>query len=402
MNTAARVAFFPDAYHEIDGVANTSRRFEAFARQRRLPFLMVHAGAHNEITRQDSVLRVQLRRSRVGFAVDRDHDYDLLFLRHYWRLKHLLLDFHPDVVHITGPSELGIMGALLAHRLGVALAASWQTNLHQYARSRAGKFLDFMPKGLRDVLLDRAECGSFRATARFYKIPQVLFAPNPELVALLKKTTGKPCFLMSHAADTAVFSPKFRDRRGGPFRIGYVGRLTTEKNVRLLACLESALLASGHHDFRMVLVGQGAEEAWLRKNLRQAEFTGVLTGRDLSRAYANFDLFVFPSQTDTFGLAVLEALASGVPAVVMAGGGPKYSVQAEITGYIANNFEEMVAATTSLMSGPELLSSMRRAARQHALSTSWEEIFEDIYRVYARHLQLSRANLEEGRVPRLA
>jgi phosphatidylinositol alpha 1,6-mannosyltransferase len=402
VNTAARVAFFPDAYHEIDGVANTSRRFEAFARQRGLPFLIVHAGPYDQITQQGPVIRVQLRRSWVGFSLDRDHDYDLLFLRHYRRLKRLLLEFNPELVHITGPSELGIMGALLAHRLGVALAASWQTNLHQYARSRAGKFLGFMPKGLRDVLLDRVERGSFRATARFYKIPQVLFAPNPELVALLKEATGKPSFLMSHAADTAVFSPEFRDRQGGPFRIGYVGRLTAEKNVRLLARLEGALLASGHHDFRMVLVGQGAEEAWLRKNLRQAEFTGVLTGRELSRAYANFDLFVFPSETDTFGLAVLEALASGVPAVVMAGGGPKYSVQAGSTGCIARNFEELVAATTSLMSQPELLSSMRRAAREYALSTSWGEIFEDIYRAYARHLQVSRAILDDGRLPRLA
>jgi glycosyltransferase involved in cell wall biosynthesis len=402
VNRATRVAFFPDAYHEIDGVANTSLRFEAFARQRGLPFLIVHAGPHNQITQQGSVLRVQLRRSRVGFSLDRDHEYDLLFLRHYWRVKRLLLDFNPDVVHITGPSELGIMGALLAHRLGVALAASWQTNLHQYARSRAGRLLRFIPERLRDGLLDMVERGSFRATGRFYKIPQVLFAPNPELVALLRKATGKSCFFMSHAADTGVFSPEFRDRQGGPFRIGYVGRLTAEKNVRLLARLEGALLASGHRDFRIVLVGQGAEEAWLRKNLRQAEFTGVLTGRDLSCAYSNFDLFVFPSETDTFGLAVLEALASGVPAVVMAGGGPKYSVQAGSTGYIARNFEELVAATTSLMSRPGVLTSMRRAAREYALSRSWDEIFDDIYRVYTRHLQVSETRLQDGGVATLA
>jgi len=402
MNRAPKVAFFPDTYHEIDGVANTSLRFEAFARQRGLPFLIVHGGPHNQITQQGSVLRVQLRRSRLGFSVDCDHDYDLVFLRHYWRVKRLLLDFNPDVVHITGPSELGIIGALLAHRLGVALAASWHTNLHQYARSRASRVLRFVPERWRNGLLDMVERGSFRATGRFYKIPQVLFAPNPELVASLRKATGKACFFMSHAADTGVFSPEFRDRQGGPFRIGYVGRLTAEKNVRLLARLEGALLAAGHHDFRMVLVGQGAEEAWLRKNLRQAEFTGVLTGRDLSCAYSNFDLFVFPSETDTFGLAVLEALASGVPAVVMAGGGPKYSVHPGSTGYIARNFEELVAATASLMSRPGALSSMRRAARDYALSRCWDGIFDDIYAVYKRHLQVSETRVQDGRAATLA
>ena len=99
--------------------------------------------------------------------------------------------------------------------------------------------------------------------------------------------------------------------------------------------IEQALVARGHRDFRMVIVGEGAEGKWLRKNMAHAEFTGALTGRDLSRAFANMDFFVFPSETDTFGLAVLEALASGVPALVSSVGGPKYNVQHCKTGYIA-------------------------------------------------------------------
>ena len=65
-----------------------------------------------------------------------------------------------------------------------------------------------------------------------------------------------------------------------------------------------------------------AEEAWLRERLPRAEFTGVLHGEALAEAYANMDLFVFPSHTDTFGNVVLEALASGVPAIVTPNGGP--------------------------------------------------------------------------------
>ena len=97
--------------------------------------------------------------------------------------------------------------------------------------------------------------------------------------------------------------------------------------MRALARLEQALLDMGHRDFRFVVVGEGAEQEWLRNNMRQAEFTGVLTGPELSRTFANFDVLAFPSETDTFGLVVLEAFASGVPAVVTDRGGPQYTVR---------------------------------------------------------------------------
>jgi phosphatidylinositol alpha 1,6-mannosyltransferase len=384
--SSVRVAFFPDTYHEIDGVANTSRHFEAFARRRRLPFLIVHAGLRNETVTAGSVTKMQLRRSRLNFPLDRVHHYDLLFLRHYRRVAGLVRDFNPHVVQITSPADVGVLGTLIAHRLGIPLAASWQTNLHQYARTRLSAALSSFPKALSDALPVAVERWSFQAAARFYKIPQLLFAPNQELIHLLEQATGKPCLLMPHSVDTTVFSPEFRDRQRGPFTIGYVGRLTAEKNVRSLARLEYALLAAQHRDFRIVIVGEGAEEIWLRRNMRQAEFTGVLTDKDLSRAFANMDILVFPSETDTFGLVVLEALASGVPTVVTAVGGPKYTVQHGKTGYVASNFAEFVAFTVMLLTQPDLLASMRVAARQYALSTSWEQIFEDMYEAYKRCL----------------
>ena len=382
-----RVAFFPDAYHEVDGVANTSRHFEAFARQRGLPFLIAHAGPRTEIETRDSVTRIQLERSPATFPLDGAHEYDLLFLRHYQKVARAMREFSPDVVQITGPSDVGSLGVLLAHRLKIPLAATWQTNLHLYARTRAARALSLLPELASERILDAVQDWTWRATTRFYKVPRLLFAPNQEVVSRLNEDTGKPCFLMSHSVDTTVFNPEWRDRpAGGPFRIGYVGRLTAEKNVRWLARLEQSLLAAGHRDFRIVIVGAGAEEQWLRRNMRQAEFTGVLTGAALSRTFANMDILAFPSETDTFGLAVLEALASGVPAVVTAGGGPKYTVQSGKTGFVAHNFDEFAACTATLLTQPEVLCSMREAARQYALSTSWEPIFEGMYRAYERCL----------------
>ncbi|HSZ20290.1 MAG TPA: glycosyltransferase [Candidatus Acidoferrum sp.] len=381
-----RLALFPCTYREIDGVANTSREFVSFAKEHGFALLLIHAGPRNEVITDGSITRVQLRRGLLKFPLDGHHEFDLTFLRHYPRILRLVRDFSPNVIHITGPSDVGILGALVAHNLGTPLAASWQTNLHQFARCRVSRLLSSWPENLSASLAAAVEFASFHATARFYKIPRLLFAPNRELVELLEKTTGKPCFLMSHSVNTEAFSPEFRERPAGPFRIGYVGRLTPEKNVRLLAQLERDLLASGHRDFRIELIGQGFEETWLRENMLHADFSGWLTGRDLSRAFANMDAFVFPSETDTFGLAVLEALASGVPAVVGPLGGPAFTVEHGKSGYVANNFEEFSSLLTKLMTQPALHESMRLQARQRALSIgSWEQIFAGMYKTYERY-----------------
>ncbi len=147
--SSPRVAFFPCVYHEVDGVAQTSRHFEAFARRQELPFLMAHAGPHDETSVRGTVTRVQLERSPVKFPLDRAHDYDLLFLRHYKKLEPLLREFCPDVVQITGPSDVGTLGAYVAYKLGIPLAASWQTNLHQYARRRrTAAAVKFLPQSI--------------------------------------------------------------------------------------------------------------------------------------------------------------------------------------------------------------------------------------------------------------
>ena len=381
-----RLALFPCTYREIDGVANTSKEFAAFAKDHGFEFLLVHAGPRDEVVTDGSIIKVQLRRGRVKFPLDGHHEFDLLFLRHYARILRLVRDFSPNVIHITGPSDVGILGALVAHNLGVPLAASWQTNLHQFARCRVSRLLSSWPQNLSAKIGAAVEFATFHATARFYKIPRLLFAPNRALVELLGKTTGKPCFLMSHSVNTETFSPEFRERPAGPFRIGYVGRLTPDKNVRFLAQLERDLLAAGHRDFRIVLIGQGIEEKWLSEKMRHAEFSGWLTGKDLSRAFANMDAFVFPSETDTFGLAVLEALASGVPAVVAPRGGPAYTVEHGKSGYVAKNFDEFVSLVGILMTQPGLHDSMRLEARHRAISIgSWDQIFAGMYKTYERY-----------------
>jgi len=192
--------------------------------------------------------------------------------------------------------------------------------------------------------------------------------------------------LMRRGVDTSLFSPVKRLREDGAFLIGYVGRLTPEKNVRLLVELERGLIEAGAGDFRFLIVGRGSEQEWMERRMRRAEFTGVLSGEALARAYASLDLFVFPSQTDTFGNVVLEAQASGVPCLVSSRGGPKSIIRTGsvngASGLVADTPREFLGAALSLMSRPEQLNRMREAALARAREFSWEGVFEQVYQTY--------------------
>jgi glycosyltransferase involved in cell wall biosynthesis len=371
-------------------VANTSRHFEAFARRESLPFLTVVGGTQARTEREGSVLRLEFPRGPISFALDKRHDFDVAFLRHYGRLEEQVKDFKPDVVHITGPSDVGILGCFIAHRLKIPLAASWHTNLHEYAERRSRRLLAWLPGGLVGPMAETIGRATLACCLRYYHIPQILFAPNPELVELLERGTGKPCFLMKRGVD-ALFDPRHRRRNGGPFRIGYVGRLTAEKNIRWLAEIERALLALNFTDFRFLIVGQGSEEPWLRANMKHADFPGVLRGEALAEAYANLDVFVFPSETDTYGNVVLEAQASGVPAIVTPRGGPRFIVRANESGFIAHTCEQFASSIVRLHNHEGELSRMRAAARAESFSSSWDQVFTEVYRGYERGFSAAAA-----------
>jgi phosphatidylinositol alpha 1,6-mannosyltransferase len=378
-----RVAFFSDTYMEVDGVANTARQYEAYARREGLPFFMLHGGYEQEkIVREGKFTRVELPRSRFGFALDRKHEFDLAFLRHLKRVEQLLCEFAPDVLHITGPSDVGMLGALVAHRLHIPLLASWHTNLHQYAERRALPLFFFLPAEWRAQVGTSIRDLSFRLTARFYQIPRVTMAPNRELIDLLEEATHKPCFLMARGVDTQQFRPELRNRPAEPFTIGYVGRITVEKNIEMLVEIERRLLAKGVTDCEFLIVGQGGSEEYLRANLRHKTLTGVLRGEDLARAYANMDVFLFPSRTDTFGNVVLEALAAGTPALVTDEGGPQFIVRPGETGFVCHSVEDFVERLLQLKNQPEELMAFRKNARRQAEAASWDSVFQAVYRAY--------------------
>jgi phosphatidylinositol alpha 1,6-mannosyltransferase len=379
-----RVAYFPDSFHEVNGVAHTSRHFEAFARRRNLPFLCVRAGDRTQAILEDgNIWTLELSRGFLSFALEKDLRFDPAFLRHIPLIEEVLERFKPDLIHITGPSEVGMLGAGLAHYLNLPLAASWHTNVHEYAARRSDWFLRLLPKRHSVATEQTIEDLAMAAAAKFYSVAGVLFAPNQELCALLERMTGRPCHLMPRGVDAQLFHPdkRKRDPEDKDQLLGFVGRLSIEKNVTLLAQVQEELERRGRKDFRFLIVGHGAEEQWLRDRMPRAEIPGVLKGEALSQAYANMDLFVFPSHTDTFGNVVLEAMASGVPAIVTPDGGPKTIVRDGVTGRIVPD-EDFAAAVASVLGNPAKHAAMRLAAREHALTMSWDSVFEGVYAAY--------------------
>jgi glycosyltransferase involved in cell wall biosynthesis len=380
---APRIAYFPDSFHEVNGVAHTSRNFVAYAERHGLPFLCVRAGDRG-IARveQGELTTLELPRSWAAVGVEKDLSFDPLYWRHGEAIEQALRAFRPDVIHMTGPSELGIFAAYFAWKLGIPLAASWHTNVHEYAARRLDWLTARLPEAMGQKTSHGIEAGALEATGRFYRLAKVLFAPNQELCAMLERATGRPCHLMQRGVDTELFSPERRVRplEARPFVLGYVGRLSVEKNVALLPGIQRALTAAGI-EARFLIIGQGVEEETLRRELPTAQFAGVLRGEALARAYADMDLLVFPSHTDTFGNVVLEALASGVPAVVSPDGGPKYIVHEGETGFVATD-EEFAGTVAGVLEDPARLAQMRMAAREYALGCSWDAVFDRVYGAY--------------------
>jgi glycosyltransferase involved in cell wall biosynthesis len=255
------------------------------------------------------------------------------------------------------------------------LVVSWHTNVHEYAARRLPLAWPGLRGRIQEFVLDQI--------LRVYRRGAASLAPSPELVELLGRRTGQPAFLMTRGVDGSAFSPAHRSRTDNAFVIGYVGRLMPEKGVRFFARLERYLEDAGVHDFRIFIAGWGSEERWLRRNLRHAEFQGILDPEALGRAYANMDLFVFPSRTDTFGNVVQEALASGVAAVVTDGGGPRTIVDPGVTGLIASDEEELCRHILRLVRQPGERMAMGAAGRERMLCRSWDDVFQKVYRVYA-------------------
>lgn len=385
--TEPRAVLFTDTFDEPNGVATISQQFLRCAHTRGLPLLLIRPSARLQCTSSGSTRVVELPQSWLSLPLDTGLKFDFLAPRHLSMLRRELEAFGPDVVHVTGPGHVGMLGAWLAHQLSIPLVMSWHTNLHQYANLRCQKYLRFLPQCWTQPVELKIERYALLAAARFYQVADLLLAPNEEILATLTKLTGRSGRLLPHGVDCDRFQPTCGNMPdtspNRPFTIGYVGRLTSEKSVHALADLEAVLLESGMSNVRFLVVGEGSQRAPLARRMRRAVFCGILRDEALREAYSQMDLFVFPSRSDTLGLVLLEAMAAGVPTIAFRTSGPGTVIRDGCTGFLVETVSEVASLVQRLAVDCCLRHRLSDAARLQALGFTWDLVFETCYDAYA-------------------
>jgi glycosyltransferase involved in cell wall biosynthesis/predicted metal-dependent phosphoesterase TrpH len=292
-------------------------------------------------------------------------------------LAETLAEGRYDLVHVTAPGPAGVAATLLSRIAATPLLASYHTELADYAGLRSGD------GGL--------EAMARTALGAFYTAPSLVLSPSPAADGSLLRLGVERGWIArwERGVDVSRFSPDKADRTAfpGAVKVLYAGRLTREKGVDLLA--ESFLRAHRLEPrLHLLLAGGGPEEEQLRATLGdRATFLGWLDGEDLARAYASADLFLFCSQTDTYGQVVLEAAASGLPVVAVAEGGPAALVEDRHTGMLCPpDPDRLAGAVLQLASSPALRRRMGSAGVAAARARSWELALEQLAAGYRRGL----------------
>lgn len=300
-------------------------------------------------------------------------------------LERTLREIAPDVVHLASPVVLGWYGARAAHALGIPAVAVFQTDLAGFARRyhlRAGA----------GVLW-----GHLR---RLHSLTALTLAPSTATAWLLRRHGIGPVVRWGRGVDLARFSPEHRSvslRRtlapNGEVVVGYAGRLAREKRVHLLRSVADL------PGVRVVVVGDGPARRALSRRLPDATFLGFLHGPALAQTVASFDVFVHTGREETFCQAIQEALASGVPVVAPASGGPLDLVRHGDNGYLWADDDPAVLRQTvaSLVDDQVLRETMRLRARASVLGRTWYSVGDELIGHYETVLG-GRTVLPAGKV----
>jgi glycosyltransferase involved in cell wall biosynthesis len=213
---------------------------------------------------------------------------------------------------------------------------------------------------------------------------------------LAEKGIANNVRIWARGVEVDLFSPQKRDlewRRMQGFSdetpvVSFVSRLVWEKDLQTVIDTfkkVTALLPSA----RVMIVGDGPARKELQYMLRDAVFTGHLSGEDLARAYASSDIFFFPSTTETFGNVTLEAMSSGLPSVVANAAGSKSLVEDGVNGLVLTpkKSSEFAEGIVRLASDAGLRAQMGIASRTKALTYSWPNIHAGLLANYMEALE---------------
>ncbi|MBC9718521.1 glycosyltransferase family 1 protein [Streptomyces sp. TRM66268-LWL] len=284
-----------------------------------------------------------------------------------------LVSHRAELVHLASPFVLGVRAMAAASRLDIPAVAVYQTDLAGYARTYVGA----------------GEAAAWRRIRAVHKAADRTLAPSGTALRDLVAHGVPRVALWPRGVDTARFDPALRDEElrrryapNGELIVGYVGRLAPEKQVGLLAevCRMDGV--------RVLVTGDGPSEPALRAALPGAHFLGRRTGDELARIFASLDLFVHTGPYETFCQTVQEAMASGVPVIAPAAGGPLDLVAHGRTGLLvppgdAAGFREAVWA---LAADPGRRAAYGRAGRTMVRGRTWEAVGDQLLGHYAEVL----------------
>jgi glycosyltransferase involved in cell wall biosynthesis len=273
--------------------------------------------------------------------------------------------FRPDLIHAVNPFILGPGGAFYARRNGIPLVASYHTNVAAYTRFYG---LDFMKRATRYW------------TRTWHSRARINLCTSEATRDYLLREGIKRVRVWPQGVDARLFHPsrasrEWREKLSGgrpEARILlYVGRLAPEKGIKRLKVAVSAA-----PNTCLALVGKGPSQKYLEREFAGTPtyFIGLLTGEDLAAAYASADLFVFPSTTETLGMAMIEALASGLPVVAARSGAVHEVVSEGENGllYEPDSDGDLVAAIHRVLDDEALRETFSQAARDAAEERHWE------------------------------
>ncbi len=291
-------------------------------------------------------------------------------------LRRTLLEFRPDVIHVAEPALLGLAGIYYSEVMRVPLVMSYHTHL---------------PKYLRYYHLGWVEPVAWRLLRLRHRRAFLTLCTSASAAAELNAHGIGPSTIWRRAVDTDRFHPSrasFEMRRrltqGHPDAplLLYVGRLAAEKNVGRLKAVVQGIPGA-----RLAVVGDGPQRPALERQFAgvPAFFTGYLHGDDLASAYASSDVFLLPSGTETLGLVLLEAMASGCPAITIRAGGPTEVIHDGVDGFLydPDREDDLLTLTRRLVSDTPLRIACAAAARREAERWSWTAATAQVEECYA-------------------
>jgi glycosyltransferase involved in cell wall biosynthesis len=294
------------------------------------------------------------------------------------RARRLLAGFRPNVGHVATESTVGLSGRTWVLRHGVPLVTSFHTNFPAY---------------LADYGLARLEPLVWKYLRWFHRRSALTLCPSRDtLEALSARMFHDRLRVWGRGVDTRLYDPARRSPAvrarlapGADCIFVYVGRLAAEKRVDFLLDAFALVRQRAGPGTALVFVGDGPAAERLRRRAGEGvHFTGFLTGVELAEAYAAGDVFVFASDTETFGNVVLEAAASGLPLVVVDRGGVRETAIPGRTGVRVpvGDLQGFAEACVALLRDDALRARLSRGARAEALSRQWDRTLDDVLDAY--------------------